>query len=83
MNKGPAYACLAVVLIAGACAKDSTSTRSAARGEPVGVNSVTATTPSGPSPTEMATTAASGSRVDTTSSINAGMGTSGSTSSTR
>jgi hypothetical protein len=81
--KPASYVCVVIAFALGACTKDSASTRATARGEPVGVNSVAATTPSGPSPSEMATTAVSGTKVDTRSSIDAGMGTSGSTSSSR
>ena len=72
----------AIVVSLAACAHDRANV-SSMRGEPVGVNAVAATKPTGPSPTEMATTAAAGSTVDTRSSIDAGMATSGSTSSAR
>ena len=78
-----AYVSFAVAaLVAGACAHDPAN-RTAARGEPVGVNAVDAKSAPvtnsivggiNPSPAAMATTTSSSAPVDTATSMSAGMG---------
>jgi hypothetical protein len=96
MIKATCICVAAAMVLLGACAHDNSGTGYSTRGEPVGVNAVPASTPAdpksrpvtgaigtgiNPSPSAMATTSSSGQAVSGASSIDAGMGTSGSTSS--